>query len=540
MNAAAQWQDYTPPESGGWQDYEPEPERKASSPIAAPKMTVGAPSAQPMAEHYLLGGEEKRAIPEELGELGGGMLESAGHMATAAPVAIHRALQRRGIVPQGNLYPGEHTTEQLEKEDVPNAVLTTVGGMEGEAAPVEARAPRAIPETPSPKPSGGRSPVLAVARHLPYIGKYVRAGEMLGDLFGGKGSPTPTVAKPIPIPETEGIPWGSGGQGPLDLRGKSIPAESPRVPAPRPAPAWRTAPTEGTEVPSVINRQPYAQPGRAIPEAPPTAKPPRPAPAWKTSPTEGTPVESVINRQPVAQAPKPRPIPEVAPEVQTAAAPAPETTLAKPPARIVKQAAALGPNAKVLTQAESLGHAIPEAAPAAEAENPYPKGAASERYAAENPNIIKLWQQGAGFESPEVEDVGIRARAATEQQMGPLERGAGRAIPEMPPEIRYVPSTNEIRQSLPEVKARTRADMMEDRAIQQEQAAQLEEQGRRARSEQLRRDIAGSSTGVTKGDLVRGARTPQPIPEAAQDLAPEWQAELDRRIAAKKAKHPRP
>ena len=390
MNAAAQWQDYTPPESGGWQDYEPEPERKASSPIAAPKMTVGAPSAQPMAEHYLLGGEEKRAIPEELGELGGGMLESAGHMATAAPVAIHRALQRRGIVPQGNLYPGEHTTEQLEKEDVPNAVLTTVGGMEGEAAPVEARAPRAIPETPSPKPSGGRSPVLAVARHLPYIGKYVRAGEMLGDLFGGKGSPTPTVAKPIPIPETEGIPWGSGGQGPLDLRGKSIPAESPRVPAPRPAPAW------------------------------------------KTSPTEGTPVESVINRQPVAQAPKPRPIPEAAPEVQTAAAPAPETTLAKPPARIVKQAAALGPNAKVLTQAESLGHAIPEAAPAAEAENPYPKGAASERYAAENPNIIKLWQQGAGFESPEVEDVGIRARAATEQQMGPLERGAGRAIPEMP------------------------------------------------------------------------------------------------------------
>ena len=308
----------------------------------------------------------------------------------------------------------------------------------------------------------------------------------------------------------------------------------------RPEPAWRTAPTEGTEVPSVINRQPYAQPGRAIPEAPPTAKPPRPAPAWKTSPTEGTPVESVINRQPVAQAPKPRPIPEAAPEVQTAAAPAPETTLAKPPARIVKQAAALGPNAKVLTQAESLGHAIPEAAPAAEAENPYPKGAASERYAAENPNIIKLWQQGAGFESPEVEDVGIRARAATEQQMGPLERGAGRAIPEMPPEIRYVPSTNEIRQSLPEVKARTRADMMEDRAIQQEQAAQLEEQGRRARSEQLRRDIAGSSTGVTKGDLVRGARTPQPIPEAAQDLAPEWQAELDRRIAAKKAKHPRP
>ena len=116
----------------------------------------------------------------------------------------------------------------------------------------------------------------------------------------------------------------------------------------------------------------------------------------------------------------------------------------------------------------------------------------------------------------------------------------GRAIPEFAPEITRVPSTNEIRESLPGVKARTRADILDDRAMQQEMNQGLEEQGRRARSEQLRRDIAGSSTGVTKGDLVRGARTPQPIPEAAQDLAPEWQAELDRRIAAKKAKHPRP
>ena len=227
----------------------------------------------------------------------------------------------------------------------------------------------------------------------------------------------------------------------------------------RPEPAWRTAPTEGTEVPSVINRQPYAQPGRAIPEAPPTAKPPRPAPAWKTSPTEGTPVESVINRQPYAQP----------------------------------------------------GRAIPEA--------PLPQSETSR----------------ASMENAPTE--GTEDRTSS---IGNPMRSAGRAIPEFAPEITRVPSTNEIRESLPEVKARTRADMLDDRAMQQEMNQGLEEQGRRARSEQLRRDIAGSSTGVTKGDLVRGARTPQPIPEAAQDLAPEWQAELDRRIAAKKAKHPRP
>jgi hypothetical protein len=48
-------------------------------------------------------------------------------------------------------------------------------------------------------------------------------------------APTPT-APPAAIPETNGVPWGSGGQGPLDLRGKMIPQEAAPAAASEPAP----------------------------------------------------------------------------------------------------------------------------------------------------------------------------------------------------------------------------------------------------------------------------------------------------------------
>jgi hypothetical protein len=114
----------------------------------------------------------------------------------------------------------------------------------------------------------------------------------------------------------------------------------------------------------------------------------------------------------------------------------------------------------------------------------------------------------------------------------------------MTPETNYVPSTNQIRQKTEGYAGipspGTRADRMDDRAIQQEQSQWLETQGQRAESEARRRAIAGSSTGVTKGDLTRavrptGASGRSDQPPVTNDLTPQWQAELDR-IRALKAK----
>lgn len=96
-------------------------------------------------------------------------------------------------------------------------------------------------------------------------------------------------------------------------------APQPKVPkAPRPEPMWKAAPSEGMAVPSVLDREPISSgPGRStfpVEKSAPPARPPRPAPLWKTNPSEGTDVPSIINQQPFAQDAKPRPM--MAPEPQ--------------------------------------------------------------------------------------------------------------------------------------------------------------------------------------------------------------------------------
>lgn len=93
------------------------------------------------------------------------------------------------------------------------------------------------------------------------------------------------------------------------------------------------------------------------------------------------------------------------------------------------------------------------------------------------------------------------------------------------PEITRVPSTNEIRTSISRPQPGSHEDLLEDRGIQQENRDWLEEQGRRADSEARRRAIAGSSTGITKGDLVNRARIAAPTASAGTPL--ETPAEPD-------------
>lgn len=85
------------------------------------------------------------------------------------------------------------------------------------------------------------------------------------------------------------------------------PRVGPEVP-PR-IPAWKTAPSEGTSIPSIIDRQPYAQAARSRTAPAPSTAAPR-TPLWKAMNTEGEEVPSIVNRQPYAQPARARTAPQ--------------------------------------------------------------------------------------------------------------------------------------------------------------------------------------------------------------------------------------
>ena len=125
-----------------------------------------------------------------------------------------------------------------------NETMATATGMmagadEGTGAPEGAEAPK-VEAAPS-----GAAKVRSVLEHpavTPWIDRGLEAmkEELMSKIPSypffktlaksakglAEGSQPPAApASAPPIPETNGIPWGSGGQGPLDLRGKMIPQE---------------------------------------------------------------------------------------------------------------------------------------------------------------------------------------------------------------------------------------------------------------------------------------------------------------------------
>jgi hypothetical protein len=108
-------------------------------------------------------------------------------------------------------------------------------GMEtGDLAPNPNPQPQPQPAPASPN---GSSLLKIMSRHIPVIGRGLRAMDtvqQLQDLVNGPAPSPQPAATPAAtqIPETNGIPWGSGGQGPLELRGKMIPSTQAQ-PAPQ-------------------------------------------------------------------------------------------------------------------------------------------------------------------------------------------------------------------------------------------------------------------------------------------------------------------
>jgi len=199
--------------------------RSAASPITPPSMNVGAPSSEGMHPSFLLGNPDHDATPQPIGEVAKGMIRNVADV--TAPVIAHRVGQRAGLLPKGDLYQHEG-----ELKDVPGkATMMMLGGLEGPEA--EAAASRIA----SPAEATGPS---AISRVGSFAGRESRS--RVPFLSRSIAKPTIARAMPAPIPETNGIPWGSGGQGPIDLRGRIIP--------------------RGEETPSVF-------PGAPLPEHPP-------------------------------------------------------------------------------------------------------------------------------------------------------------------------------------------------------------------------------------------------------------------------------
>lgn len=223
--------------------------RSAASPIAPP--TIQRPSVS-MHPSFLMGDPNSDATPQSLPDVATGMAKNMGHLAAMAPVVEHRILQRHGIAGPSDMFPGEHTLDQVEKQDVPNAALTMMGA-EGVEAP-EPGVPKIAPKISPPAPTEGPGMIARLGKvalkHTPGVGVITDTVDAIrGPEPPAPKPPRPAIAK---VPETEGIQWGTGGKGPIDLRGKMIPPAKPAAPI-----------TYPPEAPNVIARPKAVAPERA-------------------------------------------------------------------------------------------------------------------------------------------------------------------------------------------------------------------------------------------------------------------------------------
>lgn len=152
-------------------------------------------------------------------------------------------------------------TEQLPGQITTTGMLSMMGGLEAEPpTPEGIAANRARASTPPTEPSPLLNNPVAdyLKSKLPFY-KEFKLGKVIADALT-KQPEVPPAPKPPPasIPETGGIPWGSGGQGPLDLRGKNIPATQGTPPPQLPFLPRPTVNTIGSKVESALGGKPLA------------------------------------------------------------------------------------------------------------------------------------------------------------------------------------------------------------------------------------------------------------------------------------------
>jgi hypothetical protein len=163
-----------------------------------------------------------------------GAAKDLGTLAAAGPQTIAN-LPASITHNQRLAYPlGKPDPQRVASAGVNVGTGMLLGGLEGEGispTPELNRLANGTPKAPVSVPTTEPMSMMSkVMREVPGIGGYLRKMDLVNSILGNKAeAPSPSIE---PVPETNGVPWGSGGQGPLDLRGKMIPPEPtpPSVP----------------------------------------------------------------------------------------------------------------------------------------------------------------------------------------------------------------------------------------------------------------------------------------------------------------------
>lgn len=244
----------------------------AASPIPAPPIQRPSVNMQPVELDTGQPAQPDRVL-QHLKQMAIGAGQNLGQISTPGIAASLLNRFRPGTQLPASLQGA--TKEALPLNQLPEQmVMTTLPSIAGgldEPTPAAQTVRPTIRQNSSPAPveTPSINPLVKMlTKRIPGVGTFSDAMEVMNYYLKQQNAP---VAPPPPtpgIPETGGIPWGSGGQGPLDLRGRMIP-QPDAIPtvrqnsSPTQAPAAATSPaatgrgpTLSAEKVSVADRPP--------------------------------------------------------------------------------------------------------------------------------------------------------------------------------------------------------------------------------------------------------------------------------------------
>lgn len=226
--------------------------RSQASPIPPP----GIPQPKVnMREQYLVGGDDVQPLSKTIGDMGKGMIRNAGQVSTPG-MAIS---MMKSHAPNVEL-PSVLKRNTLSEKELPSAIMENALPMMmgADELPKNSIPKPPTPEIPPSTEGGIGSRLAEVAKrrigNLPGIKAAKDANYVLRGDSPSAPTPKPEIAKPIP--ETNGVQWGTGGVGPIEQRGKMIPAAEPEPVVPAAIPKAEVTRTLDKTLPKALGNEP--------------------------------------------------------------------------------------------------------------------------------------------------------------------------------------------------------------------------------------------------------------------------------------------
>lgn len=190
--------------------------------VTGPASPEGKTAAgRAMHESYSVGNPDTPRVPM-VDQVKNMALNTAEDVASVSPYVVGRNLYMQATRPKG-----DPEVQKNWERTMRGGYGMAMMGLGGEDVPMPREIPPEMPVRPSaPAPVWAAMPETAIpgrAARVAEVGiKRIPGVKLARDLHEAWNGPE-TAPPPPPVPQTNGIPWGSGGQGPLELRGKMIP-----------------------------------------------------------------------------------------------------------------------------------------------------------------------------------------------------------------------------------------------------------------------------------------------------------------------------